>query len=595
MDLRLQVGKGAQYFARRAGGIILPLLLIACASPPVQHVSNVESEAVDINQVDNSVAEASTIEPLPLSPELMYYILTAEIAGQRGELGIAIELYQRAAALADSPLLASRAAQVASYSRDQALIYQSLERWAEVSPDDASVYMMRVPFLLMQSDFDGVVAAVNRALELAPQEAEKYLNNLTGNLSELGDPDQALLMMRQLDSYQSGMNETRFSYARLATFFRQYLIAEPEIDALLNQDVAADQREELLILKAEIMQRTDRSEEAIKLIANAAKNRDASGELRFIYGKLLGENGYSGQAQAVFEDLYLENPENPDTLFALGLLALEQQDGELAKVYFSELLKMGDNGRQAAYFMGLAEELNDDIDAALVWFASVPAQNPRFEAAQTRYINMLAERGEIDKARQHISYLRMDNPEQALQFYLFEAAFLRDNDRPQAAFDLFGEALEKYPGNFELLYSRALVAESLNRLSVVEDDLLSILERDPDNAQALNALGYTLTDRTDRHEEAYGYITRALELKPNDPYYLDSLGWVYYRMGDLDNAEKYLRQAIDIQDDIEFIVHLGEVLWQQGQHQEARQMWDRARQIDADNTLLKETLRRFRQ
>ena len=595
MDLLQQVCKGAKNFARRGGWVILPFFLIACASAPAQQVSKTHNGDADISKPISSVDEETTAEPLPLTPELVYYILTAEIAGQRGELGIAIDLYQRAAELADSPGLASRAAQVATYSRDQELIYQSLERWAEVSPDDANVYMMRVPFLLMQRDFAGVVQTVNRALELAPEEAENYLNNLTGNLSELGDPDQALLMMRQLDSYQAGMNEARFSYARLATFFRQYHIAEPEIDALLKQDVADFQREELLILKAEILQRTDRSDQAIKLIADAAKKPDASSDLRFIYGKLLGENGYSAEAQEVFEDLYLENPKNPDTVFALGLLALEQQDGELAKVYFSDLLKMGDNGRQAAYFMGLAEELNDNIDAALVWFASVPSQSPRFEAAQTRYINMLAERGEIDKARLHITYLRMDNPEQALQFYLFEAAFLRDNDRPQAAFDLYGEALEKYPGNFELLYSRALVAESLNRLSVVEEDLLSILERDPDNAQALNALGYTLTDRTDRHEEAYAYITRALELKPNDPYYLDSLGWVYYRMGDLDNAEKYLRQAIEIQDDIEFIVHLGEVLWQQGKRQEARQMWDRARQMDADNKLLQDTLRRFRQ
>jgi len=307
----------------------------------------------------------------------------------------------------------------------------------------------------------------------------------------------------------------------------------------------------------------------------------------------LGENGQIEQARTIFESLHAENPDNRDVLFALGLLALEEKNGKEAKSFFSQLLKLGDPSHQAAYFIGLSEEVNGNIDAALVWFASVPVQSIRFDAAQTKYINLLADRGEIDKARDHLKLLRKEQPQQALQYYLFEAGFLREQKMPQAAFDLYGEALILYPGNEELLYSRAMVSESLNRLDVLESDLNAILEKDPNNAQALNALGYTLADRTERYQEALQLINKALALKPGDPFYLDSLGWVYYRLGDLEKAEQYLREAMDVQPDVEFIAHLGEVLWERGKQSEAMSIWQQGLKQDADNKLLIETMRRY--
>jgi tetratricopeptide (TPR) repeat protein len=243
--------------------------------------------------------------------------------------------------------------------------------------------------------------------------------------------------------------------------------------------------------------------------------------------------------------------------------------------------------------MGLAEEMNGNIDAALVWFASVPSDSQRFDSAQGRYIGLLAEQGNVDKARKHLQLMRQERPAQAREFFLFEAAFLQEQDMKKEAMQLYGEALQRYPGNFELLYSRAMLAESMDDMKQLEADLRQILDKDPDNTQALNALGYTLTDRTDRHQEALKLIERALELKPGDPFYLDSLGWVYYRMGNLESAEKYLRQAIAVQGDAEFNAHLGEVLWQQGKKKEAREVWEKARQQDADNKVLNETLNRL--
>ncbi len=201
--------------------------------------------------------------------------------------------------------------------------------------------------------------------------------------------------------------------------------------------------------------------------------------------------------------------------------------------------------------MGLTEKLNNNIEAALSWFASVPAKSPRFDAAQNHYITLLAENDQLAKARKHIADIRKANPQLAVQYYLYEATFLREQNQQQASFDLLGTALAEHPQQIDLLYGRAMAAESIDRIDILEQDLRTILEIEPKNTQALNALGYTLTDRTDRHQEALILINKALELKPNDPFYLDSLGWVYYRMGKLEQAAFYLKQAAEMQDDAE--------------------------------------------
>jgi Flp pilus assembly protein TadD len=140
-----------------------------------------------------------------------------------------------------------------------------------------------------------------------------------------------------------------------------------------------------------------------------------------------------------------------------------------------------------------------------------------------------------------------------------------------------------------------MAAEPLDKLDVLESDLRLILQKQPDNANALNALGYTLTDRTDRHDEAFVLIQKAVDIAPKNAFYLDSLGWVYYKLGDLENAEKYLQEAVAIQGDAEFLAHLGEVIWERGRHEEAKQIWLKAKQLSKDNKILLETMSRYGQ
>lgn len=570
----------------------VPILLVACVATPVQKTDEVTAEPQEVEQVQAELAAETEVEYLPLTSELIYYLTVAEIAGQRGQMGTAVDLYYKASTVSESLLLASRSAEIALFSRDQQRIERALTRWIEVDPDDAEIYITRAPFLMLKNDFVGVVEAVNTALKLSPERSREFLSRISNNLIELASADQAIQVLEQLDLYKKNDPEALFAYSRLATLSKRYDDALPAIEQVLKQQA---NREDALVLNAEILQSMGKGDAAMALLKKAANQDGASFSVRFSYAKLLGQNNKTAQSRMLFQQLNAEQAENEEVIFALGLLAMEERKGEVAKEYFSKLIVLGDKGKQASYFMGLAEELNKDNDAALIWYASVPVDSQRFNTAQTRYINLLADKGDLEKARLHLKLLRKEQPERAIQYYLFEAQFLIERDNKQAAFDLYSEALEENVGNFDLLHGRAMVAEPLNRLDILEQDLNKILAKDPNNHQALNALGYTLADRTNRYQEALVLINKAVALKPNDAFYLDSLGWVYYRLGELDKAVDYLRQAVVIRPDVELMTHLGEVLWQQDKHDEARQVWQRAMKKEATNTLLNDTMRRFGQ
>jgi tetratricopeptide (TPR) repeat protein len=158
--------------------------------------------------------------------------------------------------------------------------------------------------------------------------------------------------------------------------------------------------------------------------------------------------------------------------------------------------------------------------------------------------------------------------------------------------EVYNAALEN-GYNSELLYSRAMLAEKMGQLQLLETDLRAILEQEPDNAQALNALGYTLADRTARYDEAYHLIRRALELSPEDFYILDSMGWVLYRLGRLDEAIDFLQRARAIRDDAEVAAHLAEVLWVKGEKDAARDVWESAVKTTPNHPLLLDIIERF--
>jgi Flp pilus assembly protein TadD len=174
-----------------------------------------------------------------------------------------------------------------------------------------------------------------------------------------------------------------------------------------------------------------------------------------------------------------------------------------------------------------------------------------------------------------------------------EAQLLREAKDYQESYVVLARALETQPDNVDLLYDSALAAEKLDKLDVTETNLRKLIQLKPDHAQAYNALGYTLADRTDRLKEAKEYIEKALKLSPEDPFILDSMGWVQFRMGNHKDGLDYLQRAYTQRPDPEIAAHLGEVLWVKGRPADAEKVWRDSAHDHPQNELLQETMKRF--
>jgi tetratricopeptide (TPR) repeat protein len=287
------------------------------------------------------------------------------------------------------------------------------------------------------------------------------------------------------------------------------------------------------------------------------------------------------------------SPGNTDAIYSLALLELETGQLESGEQHLKQLLDVEDKRQSVYYYLGYAAQERGNDKEALEWYGKVEEGSEYWTQARLRMAKLLAGQGRLDEVRTEMRALRRNNPENAVEYYLLEGQVLSDLAMNQEAFALYDEALKSNPGDQDLLYAQALVAEQLGRIDVAEQYMRQILEQDPDNVRTLNALGYTLADRTRRYDEARQYIEKAYAQKPDDPAIIDSMGWLQYRLGNLEEARRYLQQAYDMTGDSEIGAHLGEVLWMQGDHAGARRVWQESLKNAPDNPVIKEVINRF--
>lgn len=300
------------------------------------------------------------------------------------------------------------------------------------------------------------------------------------------------------------------------------------------------------------------------------------------------------EARREFERLATDFPENAELGLAIGLLSLQLEDFDTADRQLRKLLDAGPKDPDMLrYYLGRTAEGRRRLGDALKWYRAVESGQQRMPA-QLAEASVLARQGRTKEAREALRRIVPDSLDQRVQLILTESQVLRDAKDFQGAFDLLGEALAKTPDTADLLYDQALVAERLGRFDITEKNLARVIEIRPDHAHAHNALGYTLADRNVRLDEALKLIETALKLAPEDPYILDSMGWVFFRMGDSAKALDFLRRAYKRKRDAEIAAHLGEVLWSQGQREEALRIWEDALKASPDNEVLQGTVNRLR-
>ena len=530
--------------------------------------------------------------PLQLSPraELTYRVLTAELAGKRDQLDVALANYRQAAAATQDPQVAERATMLALLMKDNAASLELAQRWQALAPTNDQARQALALALLRNGRVDEATEYLETVRRLASaKDKQQGYATLASLLSQTDDKQAALRVMRQFRDRNPRSAFAQYYLGLLAAATGDRGQALASMDLALARDpklaVAHQLRTRLLIDQGD-------NAEALAGLAKAVAALPRDRNLRMSYARLLIEAGQLDKARREFATLLNQNPKDTESLYALGLLAAETRQFDLAESYFLDLIKRKVRLADAYFEMGRIEEQRGAYDKARDWYGRVKSED-RYMNAQMRMGVVLAKLEDPATVTQHFDSLRRGNPQSGINLYLAEAEALREAGHLQEAFDTLDRALALHPNDKDLLYARALVAERLDRIDVLERDLRAILAIDPKNGQALNALGYTLADRTDRYQEALGYIEQALVLLPEDAAVLDSMGWVQYRLGHYTQSLESLRRAYRINADAEIAAHLSEVLWASGQRDEAKRIWRAASTKQPDSRHLRQLQERF--
>ncbi len=540
--------------------------------------------------VESEYAIRPVVQPGPHA-ELMYHVLAAEVAGKRDQLDVALDHYQRAASASADPRVAERATMLALLVKDDAAALALARRWQALAPTDDPARQALALALLRNQQVDEA-AEYLEAVRLAAraQDQHRGFATIASLLGQAGDQQAALRVMQQFRDRYPRSEFAQYYHGMLAAAAEESDLALASLDRALALDpkMAAAH-----LLRARILLDQGDRDQALAGLRRAVAAMPRDRNLRMSYARLLIDAGQMDQARREFAILLNQDPKDNDSLYALGVLAAETRQFDLAEGYFLDLIKRNVRLADVYFELGRIEEQRGDYVKAREWYERV-SDEERYLSARMRLGVVLAKAGDpTSTVNQHFDELRRAHPQHGISLYLAEAEALREAERYPEAFATLERALKMHPEDQDLRYARALAAEKIDRLDILERDLRAILADDPQNAHALNALGYTLADRTDRHQEALGYIEQALALLPDDGAVLDSMGWVQYRLGNHAKALEYLRRAYQQHQDAEIAAHLSEVLWVAGQREEAKRIWREALNREPDNSHLLKVQSRF--
>ncbi len=521
--------------------------------------------------------------------QALYQVMLAEIAVQRGDPLLASSVYADLAMRTRDPQAMERAVEIAGYARRFDLALEIAKLWIDVEPTSKRAQQILTGAMIVSNQLDELAPNLIRTLELDKEALGENLLGLNRMFARNTDRQAVFQLIDKVCRPFFGVAEAHYAVALAAGSAREFERARAEIQRALelrpNWEAAA-------LLEAQILAQSSTAE-AIKFMQAYAERYPNAYDLQLQLARsLVGEKRYA-EAKVYFDRLLQAHPNNPEIIYPVAILALQQNDLKLAEVQLKHLLNLdAANKNLAYYYLGqIAEEDKRDADA-LAYFAKV-GSGEQFIPAQVRSAQILVRQDKFSEARQLLANAPAGTEEERVQLIISEGALLREAKQTEAAFALLDNALKKRPEQPDLLYETALLAEKLGKMDILESRLRKLIKLRPDSAQAYNALGYSFAERNIKLAEARELINHALKLLPDDPFILDSLGWVLYRQGDLQGALAYLEQAYAKRDDPEVAAHIGEVLWALGRKEEAQRFLQAAHQKHPDNESLTAATKKF--
>ncbi len=520
---------------------------------------------------------------------VLYRLLVGELASHRGDFQLALTNYLDVAKETRDAGVAARATKLAVFAHSEELALEAARLWNDVDSSSVEARQVLASLLIRAGDIDSAVEHLNEIVATLSTPPGTGFHRAAELLGAEKDAEAAVATMRKLVVGHEDDSEAQLALARL-------LVRTGNVE---EASVVADRSYEIdpgnartAVLRARLRQSGDDFEGAFSVLEEFLANAPESGTVRMTYARMLVDAKRYEEARTEFEYLVAEQPGNDDARYALGLLLVQTNRLDEATEQFERLASRDSRRDVAHYYLARIAESQQRTADAIASYRRVRRGEHRLNA-QIRVAVLLADNGNVEAALRHLHGVRSETAREAVRIYSAEAGLLTRVARYDEAMEVYDTSLESFPGNSDLLYARGMLAVKMDRLDILERDMRAIISREPDNADALNALGYTLADRTDRYEEAYALIKRAIELKPDDHYIVDSLGWVLHRLGRHREALVQLRRAMSINPDPEIAAHLGEVLWVLGNRVEARAVWSTALESAPDDERLLDVMERF--
>ena len=589
-----------------------PLLLVLTAVALFGCATTPRPAPVDTNTVvaaPSSTPEATPPpsaergDPIPnvdMSSALMYQLMAAEVAVQRGDVGSAFAIYMKLARETRDPRLARRAAELALQGRAMAQGLEAAQVWFELAPSSSEASQTLAMLYAGSSRFDDAHLLFKAQLQAAANPADE-LSRMQRALARTQDRAGAFMLIERLAQPYSQSADVKVVVANAAQAGGLNARAIQEARAAV---ALAPDSQRAVLTAAQYLQASDRPA-ALALLQEFVTRNPMVSDTRLAYARLLIADNKFDSARAQFAALLQADPKNADLVYSMALLSMQGKLPADARTYLQRYLELittsnGDGPRAGARpaepaYLYLAQIAEDEkqFPAALEWLRKIDGGD-EFLTARVREAFVLSKMQRLDEARKLLRTVSVQSADEKTQLVLAEAQLLRDAKRYDESYKLLSQALAIAPDSVPLLYDTAMAAERLNQVAVMEKQLRRIIELKPDYAHAYNALGYSLADRNVRLPEALQLIEKARELAPDDAFILDSLGWVHFRMGDLKLAREHLQRAYDARPDAEVAVHLAEVLWTSGDQDGARKLLREVRAKEPTNPLLKSTVTRLK-
>ena len=569
----------------------LPSLVAACV---LAFTASVQAQTQGF--ASNEADAGGPIPNVDLSGQIMFQVLAAEVAAQRGQVGSAARTYLDLAKQLRDPRLAQRATELALAARSLDIANPAAQLWFDLAPKSVGASQTIEALWLSTGKLSDAEPLLVKRLAQARKDkkvAAAY-QQLIRMLGGMTDKKAALAMLERISREDLNVADARLALAVAAQMAEQPEKAAAEARAAVR---LSPNSEDIVVGAARILGGMPKTvDEAIEVLTALVKRQPKALEGYFALGRLQFQKGQNEQAQLTFEAALKQEPQSPTLILALAQIALQGKHPKLAQTYLLRYIDLPDSvvrDNNLAYsFLGQIAEDQKDFGVAKDWYAKV-GPGEQYVTAVTRQALMMGRTGQIEQARVLLKSIPSTSNKDRITLVTGEAQMLREAKRYNDAFLVLDEAVAKTRSTPDFLYDHALAAEKIDKLDLMEESLRRLIELRPDAAHAYNALGYSFAERNLRLPEAKDLIKKALELRPDDPHILDSMGWVLYRQGELSSARDYLEQALKISQEVDILIHLGEVLWKQGNQGEALKNWKDALAREPENEALKETLARL--